>query len=442
MMERKIANHAGRSLWSAALPGFRRLSGATTAARWHLSQTLRWRSQQEWNTDDTDLTDYTDQRLPGSDPYNPSDPSDQCSILGSKAQPCRSTVSTAGPKCPNLSRRFSRADPACRSAPWAKPKQRLMSDGPGSISRLVPLGLCFLAFSFLGISCRGVHDSTPVIGSVNGHQIHRSAIESFMKVKMGELTLGDAPDSLRSQMLDEYIRRRLVLDEAARLGLSITDAEIEQAVQDNPQTRSAAAQEEARKEFASDLLVAKYYRQVVLRDVRVSPEEAQSYIEQNRARLVESPVSYVREIRVENREEAERLRRDIADGKQDFADAARQHSQAPNAEQGGLMGYAKGQLPDVLEKAIDPLKPGDVSPVVQSSFGFHIFKLEQRTQPRAPDDKRSQSDERRSQLIEEAIERKNQHAVDEAIDRLVSSAAITINTSTLGFTYVGRLGHN
>jgi parvulin-like peptidyl-prolyl isomerase len=304
------------------------------------------------------------------------------------------------------------------------------------------VAFCLLAFSFLGISCRGVHDSTPVIGLVNGHQIHRSAIESFMKVKMGELTLGDAPDSLRSQMLDEYIRRRLVLDEAARLGLSITDAEIEQAVQDNPQTRSAAAQEEARREFASDLLVAKYYRQVVLRDVRVSPEEAQSYIEENRARLVESPVSYVREIRVENREEAERLRRDIAEGKQDFAEAARQHSQAPNAEQGGLMGYAKGQLPDVLEKAIDPLKPGDVSPVVQSSFGFHIFKLEQRTQPRAPDDKRSQSDERRSQLIEEAIERKNQHAVDEAIDRLVSSAAITINTSALGFTYVGRLGHN
>jgi len=340
---------------------------------------------------------------------------------------------------------YKHAAPPGHARVWTSRSQGKALDVPCarvSARRLAFVAFCLAVTTLFSFSCQRVHDSTPVIGLVNGHQIHRSAIESFMKVKMGELTLGDAPDSLRSQMLDEYIRRRLVLDEAARLGLSITDAEIEQAVQDNPQTRSAAAQEEARREFASDLLVAKYYRQVVLRDVRVSPEEAQSYIEENRTRLVESPVSYVREIRVENREEAERLRRDIAEGKQDFAEAARQHSQAPNAEQGGLMGYAKGQLPDVLEKAIDPLKPGDVSPVVQSSFGFHIFKLEQRTQPRAPDDKRSQSDERRSQLIEEAIERKNQHAVDEAIDRLVSSAAITINTSALGFTYVGRLGHN
>jgi len=297
-------------------------------------------------------------------------------------------------------------------------------------------------FLLIAASCRRSHDNTPVIGYINGRPIHRSSLDSFMKVKMGELTLSEAPDLLRSQMLDEYIKRRLVLDEASRIGLSVTDAEIEQAVQDNPQTKSAAAQEDARKEFASDLLVSKYYREVVLRDVRVSPEEAQTYIEQNRARLVELPVVYVREIRVDSRLDAERLRQEIIDGKHDFADLARQRSQAPSAERGGLTDYTRGQLPEVLEKAIEPLHPGDVSPVVQSNFGFHIFKLEQRTQPRAPDDKRSQSDERRSQLIEEAIERKNQHAVDEAIDRLVASARITINTPALGFTYVGRLGHN
>jgi parvulin-like peptidyl-prolyl isomerase len=434
MMERNGANHAGRSLlgqspWSAALPDLalpglppcRRFGRAHPACRRSLARPQRGR------------VFVATTHNPDPAPAEPNVSTPTFNILplwGKRDNPRGSYKHTA---------------PLGHARAWTSRSQGKTFDvtcAGASAVRLAFVAFCLAVTTLFSLSCQRVHDSTPVIGSVNGHQIHRSAIESFMKVKMGELTLGDAPDSLRSQMLDEYIRRRLVLDEAARQGLSITDAEIEQAVQDNPQTRSAAAQEEARREFASDLLVAKYYRQVVLRDVRVSPEEAQSYIEQNRARLVESPVSYVREIRVENREEAERLRRDIAEGKQDFAEAARQHSQAPNAEQGGLMGYAKGQLPEVLEKAIDPLKPGDVSPVVQSSFGFHIFKLEQRTQPRAPDDKRSQSDERRSQLIEEAIERKNQHAVDDAIDRLVSSAAITINTSALGFTYVGRLGHN
>ncbi|MGH9827767.1 MAG: peptidylprolyl isomerase, partial [Blastocatellia bacterium] len=126
----------------------------------------------------------------------------------------------------------------------------------------------------------------------------------------------------------------------------------------------------------------------------------------------------------------------------DFASLARQYSEAPNAEQGGLNYYEEGQLPDVLERAIKVLQPGEISPVIQSNYGFHIFKLERRTQPHTSDDRRAQLDAGRSQLIEEAIERKNQEAVDAAVASLVSSSAIVIKDSALGFTYSGALRHN
>jgi parvulin-like peptidyl-prolyl isomerase len=288
--------------------------------------------------------------------------------------------------------------------------------------------------------CRSA-DSTPTIVTINGDKIRKSEFDRFLKTKLGELSSGDTSDALKSQMLDEFVVRKLVLAAATSAGLSVSESEIKQTAED-PQMKSSTATEDARKELANDLLVSKYYRQVVLKDVRVSPEEVQRYIDENRAKSVEKPGFYVREIQVETKEEADRLWHEVVEQGRDFASVVRQYSQVPNAEQGGLSHYIDGQLPEVLENAVKLLRPGDISPVIQSSFGYHIFKLERRTQPRPDDERRSRLDEDRSRLIEDVIERKNQQAVDQAVDKMVSQAAIKIEESAAGFTYVGRLRHN
>ncbi|HEY7546664.1 MAG TPA: peptidylprolyl isomerase, partial [Blastocatellia bacterium] len=228
----------------------------------------------------------------------------------------------------------------------------------------------------------------------------------------------------------------------ARAGVKLNDNELEQALQMNPHMKTAASASDTREELTDDLIVEKYYRQVVLRDLKVSPEEVQNYIAQNEARIVEMPGFYVREIRVRSREEAEALRREAVEGHKDFASLARQHSDAPNSEQGGLARYEETNLPDFLEKAIEPLKVGEISPVIQSTFGYHIFLLERRIQPRQEGERRPQIDERRAQLKEEFLSRRNQQAVDEVHERLTSSARIEIKDAALGFTYTGRLRHN
>jgi peptidyl-prolyl cis-trans isomerase C len=233
-----------------------------------------------------------------------------------------------------------------------------------------------------------------------------------------------------------------VLEEAARVGLTVTGTEIEQAAQDNSRLKSGPAAAEAREEFAADLLVQKYYRQVLQRNVRVPPEEIQHYIEQNQSRLTQRAGFYAREIRVQSKEEADRLRLEVTEGRRDFAAVARLHSDAPNAEQGGLNRYDEGQLPAALERAIEPLRPGDVSPVIESNFGFHIFKLERRVQPRPSEERRSQLDERRAGLAEELIARKNEQALDQALERLRAATTIKINDAALGFTYSGQFRHN
>ena len=297
-----------------------------------------------------------------------------------------------------------------------------------------------LSFVLLG-ACRTGGDPSPVIVKLNGKDIHRNAFEQFLATKMGDVSGPDIPDTIRSQMLDEYIKRQLVLEDAARMGLSVSAAEIEESSQDNPQMKSSAIANN-RDEILRDLLVEKYYRQITSKDARVSPEEIQQYIEKNQARLTDRPAFLVREIRVQSREEADRLRREVTEGRRDFASVARLHSDAPNAERNGLARYEEGQLPAVLEKVVQQLRPGDVSPVTESNYGFHIFKLEQRIQPHAPDERRSQLDDRRAQLTEELIGRRNQQAVDKALERLTSEAAIQISDSALGFPYTGELRHN
>src|SRR5262245_47690554 len=295
--------------------------------------------------------------------------------------------------------------------------------GPNKRANLFVIAVTAAAASFCW-SCKSA-DHTPTIATINGEKIHRSEFDRFLRTKLGDLTTAEVPDQLKSQMLDEFIIRKLVLAEAARAGLTVTESEIEQTAQD-PQMKSSAATEDARQELRNDLLVSKYYKQVVLRDVHVSPDEVQKYIDENRARRSDKPGFWVREIRVDTREEADRLLKEVTDGR-DFAAVVKQYSQVPNAEQGGLTHYTDGQLPEALENAIKLLRPGDVSPVIQSSFGYHIFKLERRTEPHPGDSRRASLDEDRSRLIEDAIERKNQQIVDQAVEKLVSGAAISID---------------
>lgn len=79
-----------------------------------------------------------------------------------------------------------------------------------------------------------------------------------------------------------------------------------------------------------------------------------------------------------SRAKAEKLLADLRTGA-DFEQLAREHSADPgSAAKGGDLGFfAKGKMVPAFEKAAFALKKsGDLSPVVQTPFGFHIIRLE------------------------------------------------------------------
>lgn len=74
------------------------------------------------------------------------------------------------------------------------------------------------------------------------------------------------------------------------------------------------------------------------------------------------------------------IRQEIAAGQQTFADAARKHSNAPSAKQGGDVGFFpyRGKMLTEFSQAAFPLKPGEVSEPFRTRYGYHLVTVTDR----------------------------------------------------------------
>jgi hypothetical protein len=82
----------------------------------------------------------------------------------------------------------------------------------------------------------------------------------------------------------------------------------------------------------------------------------------------------------EAEEQLGRLRSEITSGKISFADAARRHSEAPSAAQGGDVGYFafRGTMPAEVCRVAFALKVGEVSQPFRTPFGVHLYTVTDR----------------------------------------------------------------
>jgi parvulin-like peptidyl-prolyl isomerase len=328
--------------------------------------------------------------------------------------------------------------------------------------RIEFLALAILLLSGMLAGCRSsgstpfgstTEDNSPIILVINGTPERQSAFDRFTKARLADFSSQEVQtpsdyDQTRSQLLDRFILRQLIVREAQEKEIEPTDDEIRQEMEaqhkqtsasnssvnsDSPdQNPSTLESGDRRVEIYYDLVMRKFYEREVKGEIKITPEEVESYYNSNQDRYQGKNGFYVREIRVREQGEAVRLHRQALAKPRDFAVLAKEHSEAPTAENGGLIYYETQQLPQVMEQAITSLKVGAISNVVQSSYGFHIFKLEQLADP-LPLEKV------RKEIAEKLLSEKNRALIDEFNRRAVAGAQIEIYRDRLGFNYNGSL---
>jgi peptidyl-prolyl cis-trans isomerase C len=136
-----------------------------------------------------------------------------------------------------------------------------------------------------------------------------------------------------------------------------------------------------------DLVISNFVEKTIIPTVKVSEEDARKFYEQNPDKftrpesvkashiLIGVDAKATAEDKKAAREKAEKLRKELAGGA-DFATLAKGNSTCPSAQQGGDLGsFGKGQMVPAFELAAFALKPGEISDVVETQFGYHIIKL-------------------------------------------------------------------
>jgi len=210
-------------------------------------------------------------------------------------------------------------------------------------------------------------------------------------VKFLKLSLGDEYKILSalslSRLVDNFVEEKLMLAEARNKEIVLTWEEKKEFLAKHSSDSALEGEnwpleEEGAELLFEQLLVEKYTYDLV-KDIQVETEEVQEYYSEHKREFLLPERVKVSQILLPNEEKAVEILESLKNNDlENFRRLAKAQSVGVEASRGGEMGvFAIGQLPDEMEKAIFALKEGEVSPVLESSYGFHIFRLDSRYEP-------------------------------------------------------------
>lgn len=197
------------------------------------------------------------------------------------------------------------------------------------------------------------------------------------------------------------------------------------------------------KELLSNLidqyLAQEYLAKVVAATVTVTEEEMKTYHKEHeedlrlpesamvRHILISSPKESSPEERKKARERAEGILAQIRKG-EDFAKLAGEASEdSDSAAKGGDLGLltpGKTNSPE-FEQGVFGLKAGEVSDIVETPFGYHIIKADERTEART-----ATLEESREYIRKRLLEQNRQKAAQEFLDRLSRETGLEVAGET------------
>jgi len=221
---------------------------------------------------------------------------------------------------------------------------------------------------------------------VEGREFTNSDFAGYVRTIMAGDEKDIPPESL-SRMFDRFVDEKILLESARRRDITLTGEEKANYVarlagEQTGEGGDDSGRAEPPESFFDGLLVEKYTLRVA-GDLAVGDAEIRAYYDAHKKDFLLPERVQVSQILVPSEEKAVAVLRNVVNASEaDFRRVAEEESMGPEAVKGGLMGvYRPGDLPDDMARVIFALDAGKISQVVESSYGYHIFRLDKKFPP-------------------------------------------------------------
>jgi peptidyl-prolyl cis-trans isomerase SurA len=276
-----------------------------------------------------------------------------------------------------------------------------------------------LLFAFAGalavaLPCAHAQAPTPrqpvvldrIVAVVNDEAITARELAERADIAMKQLsqqgTSAPPRPVIERQLLERMIGDRVQLQFAKEAGIRVDDGELERAISRIAEQNKLSMQalretlerdgvpySKFREDIRSEILMTRLREREVDNKIVITESEVDALLaaERQDGSGDEVNLSHILVVVPENaspeqvqarRARAEEALNQVVKGV-DFRQVAVSYSEAPDALQGGAMGWRPGdRLPTIFYDALKSMKPGDLSPLLRSANGFHIIKLNER----------------------------------------------------------------
>jgi peptidyl-prolyl cis-trans isomerase C len=289
-----------------------------------------------------------------------------------------------------------------------------------------------------------------IVATVNGTAITKAEMDRAMKFMLAQnrvsATLSDEErKKAETAVLDQLISAELLYQAGKKLEIKDIDKLVDTQMSQNkakfpsPEAydkalKTSGLTEKDLKEFSrKEIYINNLIEKQIASKVSVSDAEAKKFYDENKDKFKHEEMVRASHILVvvdpkaspedkkKAREKAEALLKRVKGG-EDFAAVAKKESGCPSAAQGGNLGYfSKGQMVPAFEDVAFSLKPGEISGVVETQFGFHIIKVDEK-KPAGTET----FDEVKQRIISFLKVQKVQTGITEYIDKLRKEGKVEI----------------
>ena len=289
-------------------------------------------------------------------------------------------------------------------------------------------------------------DPSDILVEVDGKTLNRAQADEELGYRMTAIQSRIPPEKipefrarLFNNIIDQFIMRTVLLTEADRLEIAVTDEDQKNALAEIQKTlppgltpeevmkNSPMGEERMREEMLIGIKVNKLLDTHLDISATVSGKEVDTFVAENKDRLAMPETIRARHIlikveptdddtaKAEKKARIDAIHQELLDGA-DFAELAKAKSEGPSAPRGGDLGsFPRGKMVPEFEEAAFSQDLNAIGDVIQTKFGYHVLQVTERVESgQIP----------REKIIKMLANRKRQEQMTAYIEQLKTRAEI------------------